>query len=92
MPVVDPIIDIFFEAKQNSMLYQGCKACEMRGRVATLAPSLEDVSTEKVSCATKMHKDCMCQSFVALSSSLYGGEQCILWLARFYEAKYVCST
>lgn len=61
------------------------------GQVATLATSPEEVSAEKVRCATMLHKDHMCQSFVALSSSLYGGERCILWLARFYEARYVWS-
>lgn len=70
------------------MLRQGHKACEMWGQVATLVPSPEDESTGKVSCATT---DRMRQSFVALSSSRYGGERYILRLARFYEAKYVWS-
>lgn len=69
---------------------QGWEALKTWGQAAALAPSLEDMSTEKVIYATTMCKDNV-SKHVALSSFLYGGERCILWLARFYEAKNVWS-
>lgn len=81
---------IILSSKNSFIAEQGWEALKTWGQAAALAPSLGDISTGKVIYGTTMRKDNV-SKHVALSSSLYGGEHCILWLARFYETKNVRS-